>query len=117
MSTLYIVEPDSALKVKHQQFQVFRQQELLFKVPVLQVKNIILFGYCHLSYGVVQTALYNQIPITYYSAQGYYSGCLQSQLQPKVTYLIEQVRQADNNIFVRQQAEIIVSSNSHFEKE
>lgn len=113
MSTLYIVESDSALKVKHQQFHVFKQQELLFKVPVLQVKNIILFGYCHLSYGVVQTALYRQIPITYYSSQGYFSGCLQSQLQPKVSYLIEQVKQADNNIFIRQQAEIIVRAKLH----
>ena len=112
-STLYIVEPASALKVKHQQFQVFGQQELLFKVPVLQIKNIILFGYCQLSHGVVQTALYRQIPITYYSSQGYYSGCLQSKLQPKVTYLVEQVRQAENNIFVRQQAEIIVRAKLH----
>ncbi len=113
MSTLYIVEPASALKVKHQQFQVFGQQELLFKVPVLQIKNIILFGYCQLSHGVVQTALYRQIPITYYSSQGYYSGCLQSKLQPKVTYLVEQVRQAENNKFVRQQAEIIVRAKLH----
>jgi CRISP-associated protein Cas1 len=113
MSTLYIVEPNSALKVKHQQFQVFRQQELLFKVPVLQVENIMLFGYCDLSYGVVQTALSRQIPITYYSSQGYYSGCLQFSLQPKATYLIEQVRQADNNTFVRQQAEIIVRAKLH----
>ncbi|MFM6482774.1 MAG: CRISPR-associated endonuclease Cas1, partial [Microcystis panniformis] len=67
MSTLYIVEQGSSLKVQHQQFQIFQQQQQLFKVPVNQVKNIILFGYCHLSHGAVQAALFHNIPITYYS--------------------------------------------------
>ena len=57
MSTLYIVEPGSALRVKHQQFQVFQQKHLLLKLPVTEVNNIILFGYCHLFHSVVQNAL------------------------------------------------------------
>lgn len=56
MSTLYIVEQGSSLKVQHQQFQIFQQQQQLFKVPVNQVKNIILFGYCHLSHGAVPSS-------------------------------------------------------------
>ena len=113
MSTLYIVESGSALRVKHQQFCVFRQKELLFKVPVLEIENIVLFGYCHLSYGAMQTALYRQIPITYYSDKGYYLGCFNFKSQPKVKYLKEQVKQAENDLFVRQQAEIIVKAKLH----
>ncbi|MDJ0901647.1 MAG: CRISPR-associated endonuclease Cas1 [Xenococcus sp. MO_188.B8] len=44
MPTLYIVEQGAALRVKHQQFHVLQQQQLLFKIPVTQVENIILFG-------------------------------------------------------------------------
>ncbi len=113
MSTIYIVEQGSSLKVKHQQFHVLQQKQLLFQVPVNQVKNIILFGYCHLSYGAVQTALFRKIPITYYSSQGYYLGSLQSKLQSKVTYLKEQVRCSRNDSLVRQQAEIIVRAKLH----
>ncbi|WP_083889295.1 CRISPR-associated endonuclease Cas1 [Xenococcus sp. PCC 7305] len=108
MATIYVLEYGSYLKVQHQKFQVLQQKKLLFQVPVREVTNIILFGYCHLSHGAVQTALFRKIPIIYYSSQGYYLGCLESKTQSKVTYLTEQVRRAENENFVRQQAEIIV---------
>ena len=108
MPTLYIVEPCAALKVKHQQFHVFQQEKLLFKVPVNEIKNITLFGYCHLSHGAVQTALFRKIPIAYYSGQGYYLGSLHSKLQPKASYLIQQVKRSQDSQFVYQQAETIV---------
>ena len=128
MSTLYIVEPGSALRVRHQQFCIFReestppskggacalrQRELLFKVPVLEIENIVLLGYCHLSHGAIQTALYRQISVTYYSDKGYYLGCFNSESQPKVRYLQAQVKQAENDSFICQQAEIIVRAKLH----
>lgn len=108
MSTLYIVEPGSALKVKHQQFQVFQQNNLLLKLPVTKVSHIILFGYCHLSHGAVQTALFRQIPVTYYSAQGYYQGNLKKQSQPKASYLVRQVKRQGEIDFIHKQALAIV---------
>lgn len=108
MSTLYIVEQGTALRVKHQQFHVLQQKELLFKVPVMEVTNIILFGYCHLSYGAVQTALFRDIPIIYYSSQGYYQGELNRKIQPKVTYLLQQVKRQSEEKFICQQAATIV---------
>ena len=113
MPTLYIVEQGAALRVKHQQFHVLQQQQLLFKIPVTQVENIILFGYCHLSHGAVQTALFRNIPLIYYSPQGYYQGGLQTRHQPKVTYLIRQIKRQENPDIVRQQAETIVRAKLH----
>ena len=113
MSTLYIVERGASIKVKHQQFQIYCQQKLLFKVPVKEIDNIILIGYCHLSHGVVQTALFRDLPIAYYSAQGYFQGSLRSKFQPQVDYTKEQVLKAENVSLVREQAEIIVRSKLH----
>ncbi len=113
MCTLYIVEHGSCLKVKHQQFQILQQKQLLLKVPVNQVENIIIFGYCHLSHGAIQVALYRQIPITYYSAEGYYLGNLHFKMYPLATYSIEQIKRAENDILVRQQAETIVRAKLH----
>ena len=53
MSTIYMVEHGSCLRVEHQQFLILKQKKLLFKVPANQIENIIIFGYCHLSYGAV----------------------------------------------------------------
>jgi CRISPR-associated protein Cas1 len=113
MSTLYIAQRGSSLKVQHQQFQVFQQKQQLFKIPVHQVENILLFGYCHLSHGAVQVALFRNIPITYYSEQGYYLGHLHSETQAKTTYLMQQVRRAEDNTFVLKLAEAIVRAKVH----
>lgn len=110
MSTLYIVEQGSALRVKHQQFQVLQQQQLLLKVPVIEIKNIVILGYCHLSYGAVQTALYRRIPVVYYSAQGYFQGALQAREQLKTLYLIEQIKRQRDAEFIRRQALNIVKA-------
>ena len=113
MSTLYIVEQGASLRVRHQQFHVFQQKQLLFKVPVSQITNIILFGYCHLSHGAVQAALFKNISVTYYSSQGYYLGKLQSEVKPKVTYLLQQIKYQEKPGFIRQQAETIVRAKLH----
>lgn len=108
MTTLYITEHGSQLRVQHQQFCVYLQKKLLLKAPVTEIANIIIFGYCHLSHGAVQTALFCSIPIVYYSSQGYYLGSLQFKSQPKAINLKQQVTLAENQDFVRQQAENIV---------
>ena len=113
MSTLYILERGAALKVKHQQFNIFQQKKLLCKVPVNQIEHIILFGYCHLSHGAVQTALFRNITITYYSSQGYYLGQLQPRTQPKFTYIMQQIQCSNDESFVRHQAETIVRAKLH----
>jgi CRISP-associated protein Cas1 len=113
MSTLYITEPGVTLRVKHQQFHVLQQKQLLFKIPVTQVENIILLGYCHLSHGAVQTALFRKIPIIYYSAQGYFQGGLHIRNQPKVTYLVQQIKRQENPNIIRQQAETIIRAKLH----
>ena len=108
MTTLYITEHGSQLRVQHQQFCVYQQKKLLLKAPVTEIANIIIFGYCHLSYGAVQTALFRSISVVYYSSQGYYLGSLQSKSQPKAIYLKQQVTLAEDRDFMRQQAENIV---------
>jgi CRISPR-associated endonuclease Cas1 len=113
MSTLYILEQGAALKVQHQQFHLFQQNQLRFKVPVNQIESIILFGYCHLSHGAVQTALFRNIPVIYYSAQGYYLGQLQPRTKPKLTYLIQQIQSINDECFVKQQAQQIVRAKLH----
>ncbi len=108
MTTLYIVEHGSQLRVKHQQFQVLQQKTILIKAPVVEIAKIIIFGYCHLSHGAIQTALFRRIPIIYYSPQGYYLGSLQSKNSPQASLVKEQILKAEDQNFVQKQAKIIV---------
>lgn len=61
----------------------------------------------------MQTALFRKIPITYYSRQGYYLGNLLSETQAKTTYVIKQVRRAEDPDFVYKQAAAIVCAKVH----
>ncbi|MGI2906268.1 CRISPR-associated endonuclease Cas1 [Tolypothrix sp. VBCCA 56010] len=113
MSTLYVTDQGAYLSVKNQQFQVFYQSELKIKIPVTRVSNIVMFGCCNVSHGAVSMALRRRIPIMYLSQKGRYFGRTEVQGDAKVEYLMRQVKCCENPLFVRQQAEAIVTAKLH----
>ncbi|MDJ0693917.1 CRISPR-associated endonuclease Cas1 [Mastigocoleus sp. MO_188.B34] len=113
MSTLYVTDQGSFLKVKNQQFHVFYQRELRIKVPVSRVSNIVLFGCCNVSHGAVSMTLRRRIPIMYLSQRGRYFGRTATEGMAKVEYLARQVICSQNPEFVRKQAEAIVQAKLH----
>ena len=113
MSTLYITDQGSYLSVKNRQFQVYYRRELRIKVPATRVSSIVLFGCSNVSHGAVSCALRGRIPIMYLSQKGRYFGYTGVQSNAKVEYLMQQVKSCENSVFVRQQAEAIVTAKLH----
>ncbi|MEM9543150.1 MAG: CRISPR-associated endonuclease Cas1 [Cyanobacteria bacterium P01_E01_bin.42] len=113
MTTLYITEQGTYVKVKHQQFQVLRNGEVKVSVPVNAVDYIILFGCCNLSHGAIGLALRRRIPILFLSYRGRYFGRLQTDGMTRVEYLTRQVHCSEDFEFVLRQAKAIVSAKLH----
>lgn len=113
MTTLYVTDQGAYLKVRHQQFQVFYNEELRCQVPVNRVSHIVLFGCCNLSHGAVSLALQRRIPVMFLSHQGRYFGRLQTEGMAEIEYLALQVQRSLDPIFVRRQAESIVLGKLH----
>ncbi|MBD2302819.1 CRISPR-associated endonuclease Cas1 [Nostoc sp. FACHB-190] len=113
MTTLYITDQGAYLSIKNQQFQVFYQQELRIKIPVVRVTSIVLFGCCNVSHGAVSLALQRRIPIMYLSQKGRYFGRLQAEGMAKVEYLARQVQCSQYPEFTKKQAEAIVRAKLH----
>lgn len=113
MTTLYITEQGSFLKVQNQQFQIFCQQELRCKIPVNRVTHMVIFGCCNISHGAIGLALSKRIPVMFLSQRGRYFGRLQTEGYAKVEYLERQVICSTKAEFIRQQAEIIVLAKLH----
>lgn len=109
MTTLYVTDQGAYVKVKHQQFQVFRGKEQKVSIPVNAVDYIILFGCCNLSHGAVSLALRRRIPILFLSYQGRYFGRLQTDGQTRVKYLTQQVCCSQDEAFVLRQAKAVVA--------
>ncbi|ASC69569.1 CRISPR-associated endonuclease Cas1 [Halomicronema hongdechloris C2206] len=113
MTTLYITDQGSYLRVRHQQFQVFHNQELRCSVPASRISHVVLFGCCNVSHGAVRLALQRRIPLLYLSNKGRYFGRLQTTGQAKLEYLTQQVYKAQDPDFVRTQAASIIIGKLH----
>jgi CRISPR-associated protein Cas1 len=113
MTTLYVTDQGAYLRVKHQQFQVFHQQELRCSVPASRVSHVVLFGCCNVSHGAVRLALQRRIPLLYLSNKGRYFGRLQTTGQAKLEYLTQQVQKSQDPEFIRTQAASIVVGKLH----
>jgi CRISPR-associated endonuclease Cas1/group II intron reverse transcriptase/maturase len=113
MTTLYITEQGSYLRVKHKQFQVFYDGELRCSVPASRVTHVVMFGVCNVSHGAVRLALQRRIPLLYLSNKGRYFGRLQTTGQAKLEYLTQQVHKAQDPEFIRTQAASIILGKLH----
>ncbi|NEO26069.1 MAG: CRISPR-associated endonuclease Cas1 [Kamptonema sp. SIO4C4] len=113
MTTLYITEQRAYVKVKHQQFQVLLNHDLLIAVPVNRVSHLVLFGCCNLSHGAISLALRRRIPILFLSYQGRYFGRLQTEGVAQVKYLQQQVERSLAPEFILRQAKAIVAGKLH----
>lgn len=113
MTTLYVTEQQAYVKVKHQQFQVFLNYQLVVAVPVNRVSHLVLFGCCNLSHGAISLALKRRIPILFLSHQGRYFGRLQTDGLAQVKYLQKQVAGSLDSEFILRQAKAIVAGKLH----
>lgn len=113
MTTLYVTDQGAYLRVKHQQFQVFHQDELRCSVPLNRVSHVVLFGSCNVSHGAVSLALQRRIPILYLSSNGRYFGRLETSGQARIDYLTQQVMKSHDSDFIRKQAKSIILGKLH----
>jgi len=113
MTTLYVTEQQAYVRVKHQQFHVLHNSDLVIAVPVNRVSHMVLFGCCNLSHGAISLALRRRIPILFLSYQGRYFGRLQTDGTSQVKYLRRQVECAADPEFVLRQAKAIVGGKLH----
>jgi len=113
MTTLYVTDQGAYLRVQHQQFQVFHQNELRCSVPVSRVSHVVLFGTCNVSHGAVSLALRQRIPVLYLSTKGKYFGRLQTSGQAKIDYLTQQVQKSLDQGFIRRQSASMIVGKLH----
>ena len=113
MTTLYVTDQGAYLRVQHQQFQVFHEDELRCSVPVNQVSHVVLFGCCNVSHGAVSLALRRRIPILYLASNGRYFGRLETEGQAQIAYLTQQVQRSLDPDFTFKQSQSIILGKLH----
>lgn len=112
MTTIYVAQPQTELKVQSRQLQIFEQQRFCFAVPLNRVNQVIILGKQPWALKAVNLALSLGIPVLYFEPNGQCVEYLKPLDEP-ATYLNAQVGRSHDLVFIRNTAESLVRANLH----
>ncbi|RJP34733.1 MAG: CRISPR-associated endonuclease Cas1 [Candidatus Omnitrophota bacterium] len=92
LETLYVQEQGTHLGLNAGRIEVRRYKEVLQSFPCEWVKQIMLFGRCTLTSGMVDYCVQNKIPVMFLSLTGRYRGCLYSHTFPSIRMIKKQLK-------------------------
>ncbi|MGB3492301.1 MAG: CRISPR-associated endonuclease Cas1 [Elainellaceae cyanobacterium] len=112
MTTIYVAQPQTELKIQSQQLQIFQQQRFCFAVPLNRVSQVIILGQQQWAQKAVNLALSLDIPVLYFEPNGRCVEYLKPPSEP-ATYLKAQLGRSHEASFVRDTAESLVRAKLH----
>ena len=112
MTTIYVAQPQSELKVQSRQLQIFQQQRFCFAVPLNRVNQVIILGNQPWAQKAVNLALSLNIPVLYFEPNGTCQEYLMPSTEP-ATYFHVQLERSQDHSFNRDTAESIVRAKLH----
>ncbi len=122
MTTIYVAQPQTELKVQSRQLQVFQQQRFCFAVPINRINQIVILGQQPWSRRAANIALSLHIPVLYFEPDGH---CVEYQnpasLEPAKYLNLQMARLAQSATakhpqdptFTRTTAESLVRAKLH----
>lgn len=113
MSTIYITDIQTKIKLKSPYLLVFHNQELRQKININQVSQIVLWGRCYLPREVASLALFRHIPILFVGNNGENLGRLEHRSKQQPQCLKYQKRRSLDHEFTFATAESIVRAKLH----
>lgn len=113
MTTLYITQPGSILKLNNRQFQVLHRQKSQKNLLISQTSQIVIIGICHISRRATYCIESRSIPVLFFSPQGNEVGRLDPAYQPAAYRQMQQQRFSEDGELSRQLAEALIGAQLH----
>lgn len=112
MTTIYVAQPQTELKIQSRQLQIFQQQRFCFAVPLNRVNQVIVLGQQPWAQKAVNLALSLGIPVLYFEPNGQ---CIEylKPLEEPATHLRAQLERSHEISFIRSTAESVVRAKLH----
>ncbi|MGF1496966.1 MAG: CRISPR-associated endonuclease Cas1 [Elainellaceae cyanobacterium] len=112
MTTIYVAQPQTELKVQSRQLQIFQQQRFCFAVPLNRVNQVVILGMQPWAQKAINLALSLNIPVLYFEPNGQCIEYLKPPGEP-ATYLRAQLERSQDISFIRSMAESLVRARLH----
>lgn len=110
MSVLYLTTEGSQLKLKENQLIISKSDDVLKKISMEKIENIVLVGQTHLSTPLTVEFLKREISLTWLSSTGEFYGRLESTKSINIERQREQFRKSDNTFFSLELAKSFISA-------
>jgi len=113
MTTIYIAQPNTELKIQSRQLQIFQQQKFCFAVPLNRVSQMVILGQHPWSRKAANLALSLHIPVLYFEPDGNCIEYLNPANVDVAKYLKVQMARSQEDEFVHSTAESLVRAKLH----
>jgi CRISPR-associated protein Cas1 len=108
MATLYVVEQGTALHCAGERLEIRRGDELLSRVPLVKMTDLVLFGNVSLSTPVIKRLLDRGVEVTFLTVHGRYHGRLIGTVTAHVALRRAQYRRAEETAWALRMAQACV---------
>ena len=113
MTTIYIAQPQTELKIQSRQLQVFHHQQFCFAVPIHHINQLVILGQQPWTRKAANLALSLHIPVLYFEPDGRCVEYLSSDSLKPAKYSTVQMQQSRKAEFTRSTAESLVRAKLH----
>lgn len=111
MTTIYVAQSQTELKIQSRQLQVFHQQKFCFAVPLDQINQMMILGQQLCKAANLALSLY--IPVLYFEPDGRCVEYVNPGAFDSAKYLKAQMQRSQNLEFSRSTAESLVRGKLH----
>ncbi len=113
MPTLYVLEPGARLEKEYQRLLVTKHDEVLFRVPIQRVSQVVLIGQTGVTTPALHALLRAEIPLLIVNRSGKLQGRLLPPTAANLPLRQEQYRRNDDDAFCFALTQAIVAAKIH----
>ncbi|MCA9946823.1 MAG: CRISPR-associated endonuclease Cas1 [Anaerolineales bacterium] len=113
MPTLYVIEPGSRLEKEYQRLLVTKEDEILLRLPIQRVSQVVLVGRVGVTTPALHALLQAEIPLLIINRSGKLKGRLLPPTAPNLPLRQQQYQRNDDPDFCLRLAQAIVAAKIH----
>lgn len=109
LNTLYITTPESYLSKDGMNVAVSVKSQEIFRIPIINIEEIVTFGYMGASPGLMKLCSDNNVSLTFLSPNGRYIGRIQGQTRGNVLLRKKQYKLSEQEDWALHVAQIMIA--------
>lgn len=113
LNTLYVMTPESYLKLEGENIVISKEGTVLFRVPFINLESIVCFNYLGVSPALMGKCVEDNVSLSFITPSGRYLASVEGQIKGNVSLRRKQYRIADSKGLSLKVAKNIIAAKLH----